>query len=147
MKLYDATVRLGGSLNNEVNLYKITASEIAVLQRVHGSDAVLKIFEVGTVHKRSDAKERARLAALYPKGLAADGKQPLEGVAFINSIFGVGTPLPVEYVAPPLEEDDEEVTVTAEEEKEDIQLVAPVPIKRTPLPRKKAAEAEVQLTA
>lgn len=146
MKLYRGTVRLSGSLNNEVVLSQITASEIAVLQRIHGEDAVAKIEEIGNVNGRSDGKERARLAVTYPKGLAADGKQPLEGAAFINSIFGVGTPLPNEYVAPAIEEKDEEVSLVADEE-EQIELAAkPVPIKRTPL-KKKAVEESNELTA
>lgn len=147
MKLYDATVRLGGSISNEVNVYTITAAEIAVLQRVHGDDAVLRISEVGTVKNRTDARERARLATAYPKGMAADGKQPLEGNAFINSIFGVGTPLPREYVAPAIDDKEEEIALETVE-KEEIELAEkPVPIKRTPLKPKKAPEAAAELTA
>jgi hypothetical protein len=136
MKLYNATVRLGGSISNEVNVEKITAAEIAVLQRIHGADAVQKIVEVGSVKGRSDAKERARLATAYPKGMSADNKTPLEGHSFIASIFGVsGVALPTEYV-PPVIDETEEVESSTEEEIEVLEtLEKPIAIKRTP-PRK-----------
>lgn len=151
MKLYDAAVRLAGQITNEVNVYQVTAAEIAVLHRIHGgADAVQRVVEVGSVRNRSDARERARLAALYPKGMGADGKQPLEGAAFINSIFGVGTPLPSEYVAPVIEESEEIIDNAAQQEQEEIEIaVKPVPIKATVLRKKKeevALEA-AELTA
>lgn len=136
MKLYSAIVRLGGSITNEVRKHQLTAAEIAVLQRIHGPDAVLKIIETGAVRGRSDAKERARLALAYPKGMSADGKTPLEGHSFIASIFGVsGVALPVEYV-PPVADEVEEVEMMIDEPAEVIEtLEKPVTIKRT-APRK-----------
>lgn len=149
MKLYNAVVRLGGSTLNEVQVGKITAAEIAVLQRIHGDDGVAKITEVGSVSGRSDAKERARLASIYVKGLSADGKTPLEGVSFIASIFGVGSvPLPHEYVAPVVSDDlESEDVITDEKEVEEV-LATPVPIRKT-MPRnlKKVAEDANSLVA
>ena len=142
MKLYNARVRLGGAITNEVNKEKLTASEIIVLQRIHGADAVQAIVEIGSVQNRSDQRERARLVKSYPKGPAADGKQRLEGPAFIDTVFGIGQPLPKEYVAPPVLEDEETENVTIEAD-EVLQLAdKPTPIKRTIVPRKPApAEA------
>lgn len=139
MKLYTATVRLAGSLSNEVVKSQITAAEIAVLQRIHGADSVRNISEIGAVKNRSDNRERTRLAVEYPKGLAADGKQPLEGIAFINSIFGVGTPLPHVYVEPVADESVEEIEIEPEMA-EEIELAVEEPVKRTRLFPKKQAE-------
>lgn len=148
MKLYSATVRLAGSLSNEVSKSQITAAEIAVLQRIHGEDAVQKISEIGEVKGRSDARERARLAVEYPKGLGADGKQPLEGVAFINSIFGVGTPLPHVYVEREIDETAEEIALEPEGQEEIELAEKPEPIKRTRLaPKEKKAAESAELMA
>ncbi len=141
MKLYSATVNLAGAITNQVIVSQVTASEIAVLQRIHGDDAVRHVVEVGQVKGRSDARERARLATLYPKGLAADGKAQIEGAAFINSIFGVGTPLPAEYVEPEIEEKAEEIEMAPEADEQIEIAEKPTPIKRTKLPPKKATEA------
>lgn len=100
MQIYDAKVRLLGSLNNEVLKYDITPPEIAILQRIHGRDAVVDIEKVGEVRKRSDRSERNRLAGIYQHGPSADGKSRLSGESFIDSVLGVGNPLAKEYVAP-----------------------------------------------
>lgn len=146
MKLYSATVNLGGAITNQVIVSQVTAAEIAVLQRLHGEDAVNGVSEVGSVRNRSDQRERARLAAAYPKGMGADGKQPLEGLAFINSILGVGTPLPHEYVEPEVNDEAEEIALEPEQ-KEEVELVAPKPVKRTHIPPKKKIDDVAELTA
>lgn len=149
MKLYNALVRLGGSISNEVHKEKLTAAEIAVLQRMHGPDAVVNVVEVGSVKNRSHARERARLAALYPKGPTLDGKGRLEGEAFIASIFGVpGQALPEAYEPHPIVDEEEVEQLTAQEEPETIvELEAPIKIKRTRVPKPAAVEPTAELIA
>lgn len=64
MQLYDATLRLGGNLNNTIVKTDLTAPEILVLQSIHGGDAVVEIEE-RNMDKRSHEFERARLDGLY----------------------------------------------------------------------------------
>jgi hypothetical protein len=138
MQLYDCKVRLLGSLNNEVRKRQVTAAEIAVLQRVHGSDAVADIKRVGEVKKRTDRSERARLTGVYRGGPDASGKNRLSGQAFLDSILGVGAPLPNEYTPPEIvlpeafdvdPEDREEVVLDgASAPTEEVQSTDPAPI-------------------
>lgn len=115
MNLYDAKVRLLGSLNNEVYKHDLTASEIAILQRMHGRDAVVGVKQVGEVRKRTDRSERNRLAGIYQSGPSADNKTRLSGESFIDSVLGVGNALPKEYVEQ-VEEAVETTEAAAEEE-------------------------------
>jgi hypothetical protein len=39
----DCTVRIGGSLNHEVNKFGLTIPEIVVLQQIHGRDGVVNV--------------------------------------------------------------------------------------------------------
>jgi hypothetical protein len=158
MFLYNAKVRLLGSLNNEVQKHDLTAAEIAVLQRIHGRDAVVDIVKVGEARKRNDRSERNRLMNIYQNGVSADGKTNLTGAAFIDSILGVGNPLPKAYVEPVVEdpaiaapaeaiEAEEIVRFDAEgnvvsDEPEDAE-----PIKRTVGRKPKAAATEDPLAA
>jgi hypothetical protein len=138
MQLYDCKVRLLGSLSNEVRKRQVTAAEIAVLHRVHGADAVLDVKRVGEVKKRTDRSERARLTGIYRGGPDASGKNRLSGIAFIDSILGVGAPLPNEYVPPEIvlpeafnvdPEDGEEIVLDgAEVPTEEAQSTDPVPV-------------------
>lgn len=57
-------VALGGDLGMTVPKRFVTAAEIAVLQTIHGNDAVLQIEPTGTV-KRTMRVERARLDKEY----------------------------------------------------------------------------------
>lgn len=57
-------VALGGDLGNTVPKYNVTAGEIAVLQVIHGGDAILDIEPSGVV-KRTPRVERARLDFEY----------------------------------------------------------------------------------
>lgn len=142
MKLYNARVRLGGAITNEVNKKRLTAAEIIVLQRIHGADAVQAIAEIGIVQNRSDRRERDRLLQTYPRGPSADGKR-LDGAAFLDSVFGVGQPLPKEYVAVPITEESE--VEEAEEEITEIETLSakPTPIKRTRVVAQPAAAADL----
>lgn len=64
MQLYDCTVRLGGSMMNEVAMEATTAAQIMVLRSIHGEDAVVRIA-AKKMDKRSHREERARLNGLY----------------------------------------------------------------------------------
>ena len=46
IKLYNASVRLGGSMEHEVPRYGITAAEIALLNSIHGHGSVVNIQEI-----------------------------------------------------------------------------------------------------
>lgn len=141
MFLYNAKVRLLGSLSNEVSKKDLTASEIALLQRIHGKDAVVNVAKVGEVKKRTDRSERNRLAAIYQNGPSADGKTRLSGESFVDSVLGVGNTLPAEYVAPaelaPMDAEPEEAEeIVRLEEPEALAEPEPAaPIKRTRIPK------------
>lgn len=143
MLLYSGKVRLQGSLNNEVRKTDITAPEIAILQRIHGKDAVVDVVKVGAVKNRTDRSERHRLANTYPIGPSADGKSRLSGETFVDSVLGVGNTLATEYVPPvdmkaedAVPEEEEEIVhdnaPVAEEVEEVVDEQAPV---RTRVPR------------
>jgi hypothetical protein len=59
-------VALGGDTGNTVPKFDVTPAEIAVLQLIHGSDAVFDIVPVGDIN-RSNRDERSRLQAFYGK--------------------------------------------------------------------------------
>jgi hypothetical protein len=63
-EIADVEVRLGGDAANTVPRYNVTAAEIAVLQVIHGNDAIFNVKPRGTI-ERAQRVERARLAALY----------------------------------------------------------------------------------
>lgn len=91
MKYYDAKIRLKGNVQHEVNKTSLSAPEIIVIRRIHGSDAVVNITEtdvlpdyrfehekdeetgkVELIEKEFDPiEERARLHDTYGAGLAA----------------------------------------------------------------------------
>lgn len=148
MYLYDAKVRLLGSLNNEVRKTDLTPAEIAILQRIHGADAVADVKKVGQVAKRTDRSERNRLLRTYRRGPSADGKTSLSGESFLDSILGVGTPLAKEYVPPaPVESlhtaesepgDEKEEVVRFDDEGD---VIPDEPIKVVSVPKKAASAA------
>lgn len=153
MNLYKAKIRLLGSLNNEVRKHDITAAEIAILQRLHGKDGVVDVTHTGEVKKRSDRSERNRLAGIYLHGPSADGKTRLSGESFIDSVLGVGNPLPHEYTAPVETETEEQEPEDKEEivrfgEQGEAEVTTSEPIVRTRVPKKAAkVAAENELTA
>lgn len=98
-------VALNGDLGMTVPKRNVTAAEIAVLQTIHGNDAILNIEPVGTV-QRSMRVERARLdhdysndakrkekrcpvAAIYP-GAAARLFQRIDELHLVSSQFKPG---------------------------------------------------------
>lgn len=98
MKLYSATVQLGGDADNQVRKHKLTPAEMKVLEVIHAGKkaALIDIKRTGSVN-RTDRKERARLELLY-------GSDVLVGTKYhglVQKLFGVeGVPLPKEYEAP-----------------------------------------------
>ena len=126
MKLYSARVRIGGSRDHEVDKHNLTAAEMKVLEMLHvspqGHPVIVNPVHTGDV-KRSDAKERARLAQLYSKGELVENR----GEKIINGLFGVaGVALPQEYVAPVAEDVKSNDFSVEEEEDEEIVPVKPV---------------------
>jgi hypothetical protein len=97
--LYDCTVLLGGSRDNSVFVPGISAVEMYVLQAIHGAnetgnDPITNVKKTGKGVDRSDAQERARIAARY------NSAGPAGGIAILNRLYGVGNKLPLEYEAP-----------------------------------------------
>lgn len=89
-KLYDATVRLGGSRNNEVRKNGVTAPEIMVLGAIHGTDSLTGITYTKKIEPRTDREERERLMRVY-EGTEVSKR------GFVARIFGPSTiPLPRE---------------------------------------------------
>lgn len=94
MQLYDCTVRLSGSMLNEVRKAGVTAAEIQVLRALHqGNDAGVEAIRdiVPTKHvDRTDAEERARLEDIYATAVASH-----EHIKSLQMILGHATaPLP-----------------------------------------------------
>ena len=60
----DMIVALGGDINNTVPRYNVTAAECAVLQAIHGADAVTSLKITGAIN-RTNRVEKARIMAEY----------------------------------------------------------------------------------
>ena len=84
MQVFNAKVRLAGSLLNEVKRLGLTVPEIVVLRRLHGEDAVVDIQHVGDAEV-DDIDERGRLHEEYAGGLASLGE---EQKTSIEKMFG-----------------------------------------------------------
>lgn len=81
-------VALGGDTGNTVPKFDVTPAEIAVLQLIHGSDAVFDISPGPDVN-RSNRDERSRLQAFY--GKPEGSREP----SAVNVLFpGIGARLP-----------------------------------------------------
>lgn len=70
-------VALGGDIQNTVPKSNVTAAEIAVLQVIHGNDAVRDIEPVGSI-QRSQREERERLRAVYGRARDSEGRSLVE---------------------------------------------------------------------
>jgi len=64
MQTANLFVALGGDMGNTVPKYGVTAAEIAVLQAIHGDEAVTGIEPVGEI-RVSAREERERLGLVY----------------------------------------------------------------------------------
>jgi len=82
MQTANLIVAIGNDQMNTVPLYGVTAAEIAVLQAVHGPDAIRDIEPAGEAEddgaKRTNRAERARLKAIY--GRAERDLCPIEAL-------------------------------------------------------------------
>lgn len=76
-EIADVHVALGGDTFNTVPRYEVTAGEIALLQAIHGSDAIHNIVPRGTV-VRSQRVERERLKIVYGSARNNDGRLLVE---------------------------------------------------------------------
>lgn len=137
MQLYEAKIRLGGSVQNEVRKSELTAPEIVVLRQIHGNDAVLEIKSMGRealdptedhpTALRTSKRERERLEMLYAGAL-----KTIESIKHLNGIFGVGLALPdtlegVAHVAQPEAEKPVRRRVVKPEDVTPAPVAAPAP--------------------
>jgi hypothetical protein len=94
MQIFNATIRLQGSLIHEVARRGLTVPELYVLRRIHGMDGVVKLQHVGYADI-DPLDERERLDYEYAAGLAnlhEDQKTTVE------KMFGADfSPLPEVY--------------------------------------------------
>lgn len=94
MQLYNCTVRLNGSMLNEVPKFDVSAAEIKVLKAIHsgpetGVDVVHNIKASRRV-EREDDEERANLKFTYEPALLK-----IEHIGSFEKVLGWdGTPLP-----------------------------------------------------
>jgi len=94
MQLYECTVRLSGSMTNEVPKVDVTAAEIQVLRAIHqgvdaGVEAIIRIKPTKHVD-RDDMEERERLQMIYGGALSR-----IDTIRTLQAILGHHTaPLP-----------------------------------------------------
>lgn len=81
MQTANVLLALGGDQNNTVPKYAVTASEVAVLRRIHGDDSVRDIEVVGEV-KRTHRQEIGRLTEAYGR---RDGERRI--APEVNELF------------------------------------------------------------
>ena len=103
MHVFNAFIRPGGSMLNEVPKTDLSAAEIVLLRKIHGSDAVINLQWTKS-DRRSHASERDRLTGIY-------------GEKAFENTFGAGydIKLPNELPDVPSEVEDTEETVADEE--------------------------------
>ena len=82
MQLATITLALAGNRDNTIQKIGVTPSEVAVLQRIHGLDAVFDIMLTGD-EKRTSRQERERLTEAYGK-MTVDGQYESPAV---NALF------------------------------------------------------------
>ena len=87
MQFYQAKIRLGGSLLNEVFKPDLSAPEIMLLREFHGSDAVVDIKRTRTTPRPSE-EERERLMSLYMGSSNNDPEQVKAKNGIWFALFG-----------------------------------------------------------
>lgn len=75
----DIHVALGGDMLNTVPRFGVTAGEIAVLQVIHGNDAIHDIIPTGQI-VRPQRVERERLKSQYAMARNNDGRAHVETI-------------------------------------------------------------------
>lgn len=91
MHVFNAKIRLGGELNNEVAKRGLTVPEILVLKRLHGAEGVVSLEHSGVLANYDDEEERERLTDMYEVGLGALHESQKTSVKGMFSEYG---PLP-----------------------------------------------------
>lgn len=82
MDILKGKIRLSGSVLNEVRRSNMTAPEVILLQRIHGSDSILELEKVGS-ESRNHQEERQRLYHEYPAAINTDAKRH-----YVEELFG-----------------------------------------------------------
>jgi hypothetical protein len=85
MKFYNVTVRLGGSMNHEVQKTGVSAAEVFALHAIHGAGSIATLEEDGMkkpvkMDELSMRRERARLDQIYGSNPTAKAK--------LDEVFG-----------------------------------------------------------
>lgn len=86
---------LGGDIGNTVPKFDVPVSEIAVLQAIHGADAITDLSPVGEI-ETSNGEELSRLRGIYNRaqdgnsGLVIDGVYPGRGAQVVRTIEDLG---------------------------------------------------------
>lgn len=77
MQTANIMLALGGDHGNTIPKYQVTASEIAVLNEIHGAGAVTEIDPLGEID-RTDRAEINRLRTIYGRAKDGDDKAIVE---------------------------------------------------------------------
>lgn len=87
MQLSNCVLRLNGSLLHTVPKTNVTPAEILVLQKIHGSDAVVDVRPTKFDQNRGHRVEFDRLADLYDKGAGDSAIPEEESKSILNQLF------------------------------------------------------------
>lgn len=96
MQTYSGTIRLSGSLYNEVSKSGMTAAEVILLRKIHGADAVVDLEPTGEIN-RTDNTERRRLEDIY--GMAFRRDEKLRSIENVLGVSGIALPKALADVA------------------------------------------------
>lgn len=89
MQRFLCSVNLNGSTQHVVTNKRVTVPEIALLQRIHGADAVKITAPITPLEDYDPAEERARLRKAYDNALPGD-----EDGSTVDRMFNPLRPLP-----------------------------------------------------
>lgn len=93
MNVFNAKIRLAGSIGNEVHKWGLTVPELIILRVLHGTDGVVDIQHAG-IADIDDIEERERLSTVYDEGLMNLGD---DAKTSVSKMFGGDyNPLPSE---------------------------------------------------
>jgi len=120
MQIFDCAVRLAGDMNNVVPLLGITASEIVLLRRIHGDDAIIDI----EYRKNVDLQKQGSLGTsvdVYAKLEKKYGKSR-ENLDHLKELFGAPENPKLVGTLPGYDFDEKTDTTgqNAEDEKDDL---------------------------
>jgi hypothetical protein len=87
MQLANIVLRLGGSVLHTVPKDKVTPAEILVLQRIHGSDAVVDVRPAGEDKNRRHQAEFDRLTLRYDRASSFSSAPGEETKSIMQSLF------------------------------------------------------------